>query len=92
MKKLLTIILVSLSLILILDSMNAGYAVVMFFLAGVIPGTSIAISGSTMLELFALLIGFTLSRVTLALLRIRFDGDEDNIPAKRRPHISSARA
>lgn len=70
MKKTLTFILISSSAFIILDSMNAGHALVMFFLAGVIPGTNVAIDAGRMLELFTLLIGFTLSRVTTHLIRI----------------------
>ncbi len=70
MKKLLTILLISLSAFMILESMNAGHALVMFVLAGVIPGTNTVIEAERMLELFTLLIGFTLSRVTLHLIRI----------------------
>ncbi len=92
MKKALTILFISLSFILILDSVNAGHALVMFFLAGVIPGTNIAISATNMLEVFTLLIGFTLSRVTISLIRLRDTDDEGTIPAQRRPRISSARA
>lgn len=92
MKKALTILFISLSFILILDSVNAGHALVMFFLAGVIPGTNIAISATNMLEAFTLLIGFTLSRVTISLIRLRDTDDEGTIPAQRRPRISSARA
>lgn len=68
MKKTLTIIFTSLSLLLILDSMNVGQAITMFLLAGVIPGTNIAISAATMLEFFALLIGFTLARISNRLM------------------------
>ena len=50
---------------LILDSMNAGYAVTMFLLAGIVPGTNIAVSATEMLALFALLIGFVLARVSV---------------------------
>lgn len=63
MKKLVTIILTALSLILILDSMQIGQALMMFLLAGVIPGTDTAISGATALSLFAGLSGFTLARM-----------------------------
>ena len=69
MKKALTITFTALSVIIILDSLNAGHAIVMFILAGIIPGTNTAISAANMLEVFTLLIGFTLSRVTLNLLR-----------------------
>lgn len=69
MKKIFTLLLLSLSFVLILDSANAGHALFMFLLAGVIPGTNIAISATTMLQAFTLLIGFILSRITLHLVR-----------------------
>ena len=55
---------------MILDSVNAGQALTMFFLAGVIPGTNTSIEAGQMFELFTLLIGFTLSRITLSLFRL----------------------
>lgn len=70
MKKTLTILFISLSFFMIFDSINVGHALVMFFLAGVIPGTSIIIDAGRMLEFFALLIGFTLSRVAMYLIRL----------------------
>lgn len=70
MKKTLIILLTSLSLVMILDSLNAGEAIAMFFLAGVIPGTNIAISATRMFEFFTLLLGFTLSRITVYLVRL----------------------
>ena len=69
MKKALTLTFISLSLVLILDSMNAGHAIMMFLLAGVIPGTTIALEASRMLELFALLLGFTLSRIAMNVIQ-----------------------
>jgi len=69
MKKIITITLITASLLIILDSLNFGHAVMMFLLAGVIPGTSIAIDGAQMLELFALIAGFTVARVTAYLFR-----------------------
>lgn len=69
MKKKLTILFTALSFILIFDSMNVGYALAMFFLAGIVPGTNIVIDASRMLELFTLLFGFTLSRITVNLIR-----------------------
>lgn len=59
----------ALSLIIILDTVDAGHALVMFVLAGIIPGTNIILGADQTLELFALLIGFTLSRITLFVLR-----------------------
>jgi len=69
MKKAVTIICLSLSAILILDSVNAGHAVFMFFLAGVIPGTNMAISADSMLLSFTFLTGFTLSRIIINVAR-----------------------
>jgi len=63
MKKTFTIILLILSGILILDSLNAGEAVFMFLLAGVIPGTNSSLSGDTTLALFGGLMGFVLARI-----------------------------
>jgi len=54
---------------LILDTLNAGHALVMLLLAGVVPGTSIVIDASLMFEYILLLTGFTLSRITLGLVR-----------------------
>lgn len=69
MKKNLSIIFVSLSAILILDTMNAGHALAMFLLAGIIPGTDIEIDAGRMFEFIVLLTGFTLSRITTNLVR-----------------------
>lgn len=92
MKKALTILFLSLSVILILDSLNAVHALMMFLLAGVIPGTNIAISGDRMLEIFTLLIGFTLSRVTINLIRLREQTPEQTRTPRRRARVSNARA
>lgn len=65
MKKTITITLTILSLLIILDSLNAGQALMVFFLAGVIPGTNVAIDAGRALELFALITGFVLARIVL---------------------------
>lgn len=67
MKKTVAIIFTILSFILILDSMNAGHAVVMFFLAGIIPGTDISVSAEHMMQLCALLLGFVFARISMHL-------------------------
>jgi len=54
---------------LILDTMNAGHALAMFLLAGIIPGTNTSIDADRMLEYIFLLTGLTLSRITTSLLR-----------------------
>jgi len=63
MRKAIIITCLVLSGLMILDSMNAGSALMLLILTGVIPGTNIALSGQTMMGFFALLIGFVLSRV-----------------------------
>lgn len=63
MKNIIIITCLALSALLILDSLNAGHALAMFYLAGEIPGTQIALSASTMMEFFALLTGFVLARI-----------------------------
>lgn len=64
MKKVLIITFTALSAILILDSMQAGQALVDFFVAGIIPGTNKSLSASMALQIFALLGGFTFARLT----------------------------
>lgn len=65
MKKNLTIILTTLSVLMILDSLDVVQTLAMFFLAGQIPGTPFYISASVMLELYAVATGFVLARLTL---------------------------
>ena len=69
MKKFIATSFIIASLIIILDSVNFGHALMMFLLAGVIPGTNIALSGEQMFEFFAIIIGFVLGRVTMYLIR-----------------------
>ena len=64
MKKVFTTIFILLSAVIILDSFNAWHALVMFYVAGEIPGTRTSLSASTMLSIFALLIGFVLARIS----------------------------
>jgi hypothetical protein len=63
MKQLLTTTFTILSVIIILDSMNFGHALMMFLLAGVIPGTTIVLSGEQMLQLFTTIFGFICARL-----------------------------
>ena len=65
MKKKIAVTITILSFILILDSMNAGHALAMFLLAGVVPGTNIVLSADRMLELIALLTGFVFARISI---------------------------
>lgn len=69
MKKAITITLTALSAILILDSMNFGYALAMFYLAGIVPGTNLVIDADRMLSLFVILLGFVLARISIYLFK-----------------------
>lgn len=78
MRKTVTIVLTVLSGLIILDSFDAGQAIMMFFLAGVIPGTHISLSAQVMLEAFTLALGFVLARLTSRFFISLFD----KIPAR----------
>lgn len=69
MKKTIIITCLVLSGFIILDSLNAGHVLMMFLLAGVIPGTNVAISASTMMEVFALLTGLVVGRLSSTAIR-----------------------
>jgi hypothetical protein len=69
MKKILTTTFIILSIMLILDSMNFGHALMMFYLAGIIPGTTTSIDADSMLEFFVLISGFTFARIMTYLIR-----------------------
>lgn len=64
MKKKLSIIFICLSAILILDSANVGHALMLFVLAGIVPGTNTVLSAQQTLELFALLLGIVIGRLS----------------------------
>lgn len=72
MRKAVIITTTILSGLMILDSLHAGHAFMMFLLAGIIPGTTLSLSPTMTLELFALLFGFVLSRVVVNLTRQAF--------------------
>jgi hypothetical protein len=78
-QKKIVIVCLILSGLLILDSMNVGHAFMMFFLAGVIPGTNVSLSAQTTMELFALLTGFVLARLLNRFYITFFD----RLPARR---------
>lgn len=69
MKKTIAIIFTLLSLLIILDSVNFGHALMMFLLAGVIPGTNITMNGEQMLEFTVLVAGFIFARITTYVFR-----------------------
>lgn len=63
MKKAIIITCLVLSGLIILDSLNTAQALMMLLLAGVVPGTSFALSAQTMMSIFALLTGFVVARI-----------------------------
>lgn len=69
MKKLLTIIFIVFSALLILDSMNAGHALTMFLLVGIVPGTNITVNANTMLSVIAGVLGFTVARTSIFFVK-----------------------
>jgi hypothetical protein len=69
MKKTIAITLTIFSLLLVLDSFNFGHALMMFYLAGVVPGTNIAIDANRMLGFFAVIAGFTVGRIMSYIVR-----------------------
>ena len=69
MRKLVITACLVVSALMVLDTVNAGQALVMFVFVGALPGTDVTISASRMLEIFALLIGFTLSRIVISIIR-----------------------
>ncbi len=71
MKKSLAIFFTILSALLILDSVNFSHAIMMFLLAGVIPGTNITLDGAQMLEFIALVAGFVVARTVTYLFNLR---------------------
>ncbi len=68
MKKTITITSLILSAVLILDSMNVGAALVMFVIAGQVPGTSTSLDANTLLFFYVLVGGFIASRLTKRLI------------------------
>jgi hypothetical protein len=69
MRKTIIITCLILSGLIILDSLNAGHALTMLYLAGIVPGTSISLSADNMMMFFALLTGFVVARIMTRLIR-----------------------
>ena len=69
MKKTIITLCLILSGLLILDSFHVGQAVVMFLLAGEIPGTSSSINAAVLLELYLIAAGFICSRIVFFAVR-----------------------
>lgn len=55
---------------MILDSMNAGQAIVMLLIAGKIPGTDIYIDATSMILILTALFGIVSSRITIRLMAV----------------------
>lgn len=78
MKKTFTIIFIVFSALLILDSMNAGHALTMFILAGIVPGTNIIVNANTMLTSIAGVLGFIVARTSIFFVKeyITYQNDQ----------------
>ncbi len=70
MRRFIIIISLSLSALLILDSMDAAHALMMFIIAGQIPGTTLYVDAGSMLALFAGVFGFITGRMTIRLVSL----------------------
>ena len=73
MKKAITTIFIIFSAVIILDSFNTWHAIVMFYIAGEIPGTRTSLGAGTMMSIFALLFGFVLARIGNTAVLSLFD-------------------
>lgn len=82
MRKTITATCLILSGLIILDSLNAGHALMMFLLAGVIPGTSMVLNAQLTMQLFAVLFGFVLARLVSRLRVARYSQPKAAILAK----------
>ena len=91
-KAIITVSLIS-SLLLLLDSANAAHWLVLFFLAGIVPGTDILISPVDMLAANATAITIVILRITVwpTIRNIFFPHTEAPIvPKKRTPRHRTA--
>lgn len=68
MRKLISLLFILLSLAIFFDVTNAGYALLLFVTVGVIPGTNEALSPTASLQIFSLLAGFFISRLTISFV------------------------
>jgi hypothetical protein len=69
-KQVVTIISLIGSGIIILDSLQVPQALFMFLLAGIVPGTSIVLSGEQMLDFYLLIGGFIFARLISRLVAL----------------------
>lgn len=77
---------------MILDTLDALQALVMFLLAGIVPGTSTIISADHMFNAYIFLAGFTLARVTLAVNRTFYAFQNDDMPQSSNGTMLSAQS
>jgi hypothetical protein len=68
MKKFFTVFFLVFSLLIILESFNFGYGLMMFFFAGIIPGTNLQLSPEQMLMLYIFAIGMAFIRLKPEIL------------------------
>jgi hypothetical protein len=68
MKKNLTVFFLVSSLLIILDSLHFGYGLMMFFFAGIIPGTNLQLTPEQMLALYIIASAFIVIRMKPQLL------------------------
>ena len=69
MKKFFTVFFLVTSLLIILDSLHFGYGLMMFFFAGLIPGTNLQLTPEQMLILYITAMVFIVIRLKPQLLR-----------------------
>jgi len=69
MRKKIIIFCIVASLLIILDSFNFGYALMMFFFAGVIQGTNIQLSPEQMFALYSIAVSLIIVRFMAPVLQ-----------------------
>lgn len=81
-KKVIVIACLVASLLIFLATIDIVHALVMFLMAGVIPGTNIALSATQMLVIMVVLTGLAIYRFGVIPLRRRFE-QQANVSKKR---------
>jgi hypothetical protein len=69
MKRFFTVFFLVFSLLIILDSFNFGYGLIMFFCAGIIPGTNLQLTPEQMSVLYVIAIAFGVIRLKPQILK-----------------------
>ena len=83
MKKTITIFCIVASLLIILDSINFGYALMMFLFVGIIPGTNAQLSPEQMFGLFAVATSLIIAHFRSPILRKYYSEN----PKKHQPTV-----